>query len=271
MRPEEAARTWPDGTSDGEGIDDRGQSALTQTRAYLAQRKLPPGTRLPPERELCEILGVSRGDLRKALAILENRGELWRHVGKGTFVGARPVSDLVSVGAIAAQTSPAEVMRARLAIEPEIAREAALHANAGDIRMLHLCLAGARGSETWRQYESWDNRLHRAIAEAAHNALLIAVFDTINAVRRTVVWGRLREDGSRPPADHHSFAEHEAIVLAVEERDIRAAADRMRLHLRNVQAHLLGAASGGMGPVPGDRMAGPEDAGGRDQPAGDED
>jgi len=71
----------------GEG----GQSALTQLRAYLAQRELPPEARLPPERELSEILGVSRGELRKALAILEGQGELWRHVGKGTFVGARPV------------------------------------------------------------------------------------------------------------------------------------------------------------------------------------
>ena len=40
---------------------------------------------------------MSRGDLRKALAILEAQGELWRHVGKGTFVGARPVDELSSV------------------------------------------------------------------------------------------------------------------------------------------------------------------------------
>ena len=93
--------------------------------------------------------------------------------------------------------------------------------------------------ETWRQYESWDNRFHRAIAQAAHNALLLAVFDTVNAVRRTVVWGRLRDDDPHPPADHHSFAEHAAIVAAIEERDLAAAANRMRLHLRQVQALLL--------------------------------
>ena len=234
-----AARRGPESSSGADAGDDRGHSALTQLRAYLAQQSLPPGTRLPPERELCETLGVSRGDLRKALAILESRGELWRHVGKGTFIGARPVAELVSVGAIASQTNPAQVMRARLVIEPELAREAALSATAHDIEALRLCLSGARGSETWRQYESWDNRLHRTIAEAAHNALLLAVFDTINSVRRTVVWGRLRDEGPQPPADHHSFAEHEAIVRAVDERDLSAAADRMRLHLDNVQAPLL--------------------------------
>jgi DNA-binding FadR family transcriptional regulator len=218
---------------------DRGESAPTQLRAWLAQKALPPATRLPPERELSEILGVSRGELRKALAILERQGELWRHVGKGTFIGARPVAEISSVGAIAAQTSPAEVMRARLAVEPEIAREAALHANADDIAEMRLCVGGARHAETWRHYETWDNRLHRAVAQAAHNPLLLSIFDTVNAVRRTVVWGRMRVEGPRPPADHHSFAEHEAIVAAIEERNLAAAASRMRLHLQNVQAFLL--------------------------------
>ena len=129
--------------------------------------------------------------------------------GKGTFIGARPVAELSSVAAIAAATNPAEVMRARLAVEPELAREAALHATSDDIEEMKRCVAGARGAETWRQYENWDNRLHRAIAEAAHNALLLALFDTLNAVRRAVVWGRLRDEDPHPPADHHSFAEQQ--------------------------------------------------------------
>jgi GntR family transcriptional regulator, transcriptional repressor for pyruvate dehydrogenase complex len=224
---------------------DRGQSALTQLRAWLTQKALPPSTRLPSERELSELLGVTRGELRKALAILESHGELWRHVGKGTFIGARPVAEMSSVAAIAAQTNPAEVMRARLAVEPELAREAALHATADDIAEMRLCVASARRAETWRQYENWDNRLHRAIAEAAHNALLLAVFDTVNAVRRTVVWGRLRDESPHPPADHHSFAEHAAIVDAIEERNLAAAAGRMREHLRSVQALLIPTARAG--------------------------
>jgi DNA-binding FadR family transcriptional regulator len=239
---ESTARAGLDGIP--EAASDRGRSALTQLRAYLAQAELRPGTRLPAERELSEVLGVSRGDLRKALADLEVRGELWRHVGKGTFVGARPVAEFFSIAAMAAQTNPAEVMRARLVIEPELAREAALHANAEDIETLQACVRESRLAESWRQYESWDNRLHRAIAEAAHNALLLAVFDTVNAVRRTVVWGRLREDRQRPPVDHHSFTEHEAILDAIAERDLGRAATSMRLHLQTVQTLLLNPHSG---------------------------
>ncbi len=218
---------------------DQGQGALTQLRAYLAQRDLPSNTRLPPERELCDILGVSRGELRKALAKMEGNGELWRHVGKGTFIGTRPVKEYSDVTAIAALANPREVMQARLLIEPLIAREAALNATAGDIAELRQCIVASREALTWRQYENSDNRLHRTVAEATHNTILLALFDTLNAVRRAVVWGRLRYEVDRPPTDHHSFKEHEALVRAIEERDIDGAGQSMLRHLSHVQANLL--------------------------------
>jgi len=218
---------------------DQGEGALTQLRAYMAQRDLPANSRLPPERELCDILGVSRGELRTALAVLESTGELWRHVGKGTFIGARPTKEYSDVAAIAALTNPREVMQARLLIEPQIAREAALNATAGDIAELKQCMIASRQAQTWRQYENSDNRLHRAVAEAAHNTVLLALFDTLNAVRRAVVWGRLRDKVDRPPADHHSFVEHEALVRAIEERDMDGASQAMLRHLSHVEGNLL--------------------------------
>jgi len=218
---------------------DDGQGALTQLRAYLAQQDLPTNARLPPERELGEMLGVPRGELRKALAILEQDGEVWRHVGKGTFLGSRPAEEISTVATIAHQTNPREVMQARLAIEPQIAGEAALNATAEDIAELRLCLRGSESATTWRQYENWDNRLHRTVAEAAHNTVLLALFDTLNAVRRAVVWGRLRVDFDRPPMDHHSFCEHRSLVEAIAERDVKATTAAMRVHLVSVQNHLL--------------------------------
>ena len=220
---------------------DNGQSALTQLKAYVAQLNLPENARLPAERELCDILGVSRGELRKALALLEAEGEVWRHVGKGTFVGPRPLEEISLISGVAGRSNPAEVMRARLLIEPLLAGEAALHATAEDIAEMHLCLSGARRAETWRHYENWDNRLHRAVAEAADNVVLLALFDSLNAIRRTVVWGRLRQNPERPPADHHSFSDHDVIVAAIEDRDAEAAIQTMRRHLGTVHRILEGA------------------------------
>lgn len=214
-------------------------AALVQLRAYLAQRDLPHDTQLPPERVLCVELGVSRGELRRALAVLEDEGELWRHVGKGTFVGSAPIRDGVSIAEIAGQTAPADLINARAIIEPAIAREAALNATIDDVKAMRLSAAKARQAATWRQYENLDNLLHRQIAEATRNPVLLGLFDTLNLVRRAVVWGRLRPAENRPPRDHHSFAEHELIVDAIAERDLRAAAAAMRGHLESVGRRLL--------------------------------
>ncbi|HEX2552296.1 MAG TPA: FCD domain-containing protein [Microvirga sp.] len=215
-----------------------GVGVLMQLRAYLAQAQLPENGRLPPERELAAELGVSRAELRKALATLAAEGRLWRHVGKGTFLGNRPLDATTDVTAMVRRTNPAEVVKARLALEPEIARLAALNATPGQIMQMRDCLARSREAETWRQYEMWDNHFHRAIGEATQNSLLLGLLDTLSAVRRAVSWGRLRGEHLRPAADHHSFAAHEAIVAAIEERDMSGAAAAMRLHLLSVERNL---------------------------------
>ncbi|RWO63684.1 FCD domain-containing protein [Mesorhizobium sp.] len=216
-----------------------GHAALVQLQAYLAQMDHAGERRLPAERELSESLGVSRGDLRKALAVLEKDGRIWRHVGRGTFVGSGPVEETIGISEIAGRTNPADVMRARLILEPEIAREAALHATLSDIAAMRQSLVQTREAVTWRQYENVDNLLHRQIAQASRNNVLLGLFDVLNAVRRTVVWGRLRSEGARPPADHHSFADHERIVEAIAERDLGGAAAAMRLHLQQVERRLI--------------------------------
>jgi len=215
------------------------RGVITQLRAYLAQAELPEDGRLPPERDLSEALGVSRTELRKALGTLEAEGQIWRHVGKGTFVGSRPIDSLADIAALAKRTNPAEVMRARLIIEPEIARAAALTATPMHLAEMRSCHARTREAATWRQYESWDNRLHRTIAEAAQNIPLLGLFDTLNALRRAVTWGRLRSTPVKPRPDHHSFAEHEAIITAIENRDMGGAASAMRAHLQTVERKLL--------------------------------
>jgi DNA-binding FadR family transcriptional regulator len=216
-----------------------GHAALVQLQAYLAQHDLPTDSRLPAERELCEVLGVSRGDLRKALALLEKEGKIWRRVGKGTFIGSGPLEETVAIAEISGRTNPADLMRSRLIVEPEIAREAALHATQDDILAMRRSLVQTRAAATWRQYENLDNLLHRQIAQASRNTVLLGLFDVLNAIRRAVVWGRLRVEPARPPADHHSFTEHDRIVDAIENRDLGGAATAMRTHLQSVERRLI--------------------------------
>lgn len=218
-----------------------GEGALVQLRAYIAQGEFTLNDRLPPERELCEKLGIARAELRKAFAVLEAEGAIWRHVGRGTFVanGQGHGADFQSIAAIAKRTTPQQVMYARLVLEPQLAREAALCATAEHVEQLRDICAKARIAGTWRQYETLDNRFHSLVTEATQNTPLIAMYDQLNALRRTVVWGMLRQRYDRPPEDHHSFIEHESILVAIEERDTEAAQMGMKAHLSSVRDSLF--------------------------------
>ncbi|MCZ0964171.1 FadR/GntR family transcriptional regulator [Paracoccus benzoatiresistens] len=213
-------------------------SPLEKLRAYLETADLGEDGRLPPERELAEALDMGRTVLRKALATLQGQGLVWRHVGKGTFMGERPVASATDINALVLRTNPMEVMAARLAFEPEIARLAAANATGSQINDMRACAQKCRQAPTWRQYEHYDNRLHRSLGEATQNALLLALLDTMTTVRRAVTWSRRRDKPDRPPRDHHSFEQHDRILEAVAARDGQAAADAMRTHLRTVEQNL---------------------------------
>ena len=212
--------------------------ALVSLRGFLSRQDISLNSRLPPERELCKELGATRTELRKALAVLESEGQIWRHVGRGTFVGARPELKLGDIEYLSGRTSPAQVMESRLAIEPQLARLAALHGTKADFAEMRLCNRRCRAAREWRVYEAWDNKFHRAIAAATHNTLLVSLFDTLNTVRRSTVWGQLRST-TLPPADHASFHEHDALYEAISGRDPDLAAENMRIHLRTVRDRVL--------------------------------
>lgn len=213
-----------------------GEGALVQLRAYIAQGQFDFNDRLPSERLLCDELGVSRAELRKAFAVLESEGSIWRHVGRGTFVGNGTTgsNDAQGIAAIAKRTTPREVMYARLLLEPMLAREAAMHATAEHVEELSRISRNSRAARTWREYESLDNEFHSIIAATTQNTPLIAMYDQLNALRRTVVWGRLRDRPDHPPTDHHSFVEHQIILDAIEDRDAESAYAGMRNHMQSV-------------------------------------
>lgn len=220
-----------------EGRDDGGVERL---RAFIRAGDYAPGDRLPPERELIGALGLSRSTLRRALDTLEREGAIWRHVGKGTFVSSGEVegtgSRLLDLGR---QLTPFRMVRARMVIEPAIAREAAINASGEAMTRMRLAMDRAAAAATWGEYEAQDDRFHRSIAEGTDNVLLLALFDQLNEVRRAVAWGAVTRDSARPPLDHQSFAEHREIADAIARRNPEAAFEAMRAHIRSVSARLF--------------------------------
>lgn len=220
----------------------RKTDALSLLRDYIDAGGYGAGDKLPPERQLIDQLGLTRAALRQALETLERSGAIWRHVGKGTFIAEGPpgmAPDLDSLTSLGRQLTPMRMMQARICIEPALAREAAVHATGEEMTAMEQILQRSRAAATWAEYEAQDDQFHRTLAESTDNAMLLSVFDQLNRVRRAVTWGTVNRSSTRPPADHTSFDEHDAIARAIAERDPDGAWSAMRTHLKSVSARLF--------------------------------
>lgn len=211
---------------------------LTRVRTWIASSSLSEGDRLPPERELCSTLGVSRAELRKCFLVLEAEGSLARQVGRGTFLAKKSnvrASNTFekTVADLAERTGPREAMVARLAIEPELARLAAFNASPRQLRDLRQLAGNMRTATSWLIYEEMDSRFHDTLAAASGNSLLHELHKILNGVRFVVVWRRLNTSEEAPQSNYHSFAEHEAIVSALEQRSGDDAYAAMSKHLQS--------------------------------------
>lgn len=194
--------------------------------------------RLPSERALCETYGATRHQVRRALRHLEEMGLIWRHVGRGTFVGARPVINLAEVRYLGKLVTAEQVIAARLSLEPEIAFLAAAHATPADLDRLRVCNQRCRDAVDWPEYEAWDNNIHHAVARASQNKLLLHFFETVNVLRRSAP-RPMPHAGPRPAPDYVSFDQHEEIVSAIARGEGEGARRAMRAHLHSVSARLL--------------------------------
>jgi DNA-binding FadR family transcriptional regulator len=221
----------------------RREKAMAKLVAMLEGPDYPANSRLPAERDLSVKLGLSRSGLREALEVLEAQGRIWRHVGQGTFVGTRPAAEPAELNLITARTSPTEVLETRLLLEPLLARMAALRATEAEIEQMQYLLEKSEAARDAKTWELWDGRLHRAVAEAAHNGLLLAIFDAFNAMRRQAKWSALRQT-ALTPARHAAYcAHHRAYVAAIAARDPAKAEALMKKHIEAVRDGLLGAAA----------------------------
>jgi DNA-binding FadR family transcriptional regulator len=198
-----------------------------------------PGARLPTERELAERFAVPRNAVRKMLAQLEAEGCITRHVGRGTFLahaGAVPAAELGELG----HTSPAELMEARLRIEPAVAELVVTRATPADFERMETCLERAERAATLDEFELWDAALHEAMAAATHNAFVTRVLNMVTAARQQAEWGKLKDRIVTPERRLRYQEEHRAIVRALKERDGEQASAAILAHLEHARRNLFG-------------------------------
>jgi len=210
----------------GNGGTERAESSLhgeilSRLRDYVVEGNIPEGGRVP-ERQLCELFGISRTPLREALKVLAAEGLIELLPNRGARVrqlGPRDLEELFDV------MGGLESLAGRLACENITDDEI------GEIERLHYEMYGYYLHRDMHNYFLANQRIHEKIVEAARNATLRAAYANfagrIRRVRYCANFARKRQRWGE------AMREHEAILDALRRRAGSELADILFHHLRN--------------------------------------
>ena len=201
----------------------------------LILSKLNPGDKLPGERELAEMLSVSRSSIRDAMRRLQLMGLVEPRQGAGTVVREIDhealVTPLANVIAHKRQLV-GELLDFRKMLEPPMAARAAKNASADEVsrmeEILHRQDKKVRNGELAVEE---DTEFHYVIAQASGNSVVLKVMDVVMDLLRETRSRSLQSEG-RP---QKSLAGHKKILSAIKRRDGEGAENAMRQHIRDVE------------------------------------
>jgi DNA-binding FadR family transcriptional regulator len=205
-----------------------------QLRQLIDRGDFPVGARLPAERDLAILLGISRPTLREALIALEVDGRIRIHVGSGIYV--LPTQK----GAVAAAVSaagPFELLNARSLFESAVADAAARIATPADIAKVDATIAEMRSAQhPGPQSMVLDRAFHGAVADILGNDAVTKVVTDLFDQRINPYFIQLASYFENADSWHAALSEHEVIRDRLAANDGAGAAAAMRLHLQCSQA-----------------------------------
>jgi GntR family transcriptional repressor for pyruvate dehydrogenase complex len=205
----------------------------------LILKKLQPGDKLPSERELAELLRVSRGSIRDAIRGLELMGLVEPRQGTGTIVREISVESIANPFATALKRRKelvSELLDFRKMLEPPLAARAATHASPEEIIEMEDILR--RQEEIQNQGDAAvaeDAEFHYSVALASGNSVVLKVIDIIMDLLRDTRARSLQVEGR----SQKSLTGHRRILAAIKRNDAEAAKAAMRRHLEDVEEIVL--------------------------------
>lgn len=193
------------------------------------------GDRLPPERELCEILGVSRPVLREALKALQVMNIIDIRQGAGAYLKNLVPEDVVEHLDIVFHLDASlyhDLYEARRILEGSIARMAAVNITSAQLAEIeeNIKLAGANIDDTERFYQL-DLDLHNLILAASGNRVIPVFMQSIHKLALVI----RKKTNARPEIRKNTIHDHLEILKALRSRDPDLAEQAMENHLTNVE------------------------------------
>ena len=212
---------------------------VAQQIERLILKKLRPGDKLPSERELAELLRVSRSSIRDAIRGLELMGLVEPRQGAGTIVREPSAELLANPFANALKRRRelvSELLDFRKMLEPPLAARAATHASSDEIsEMEEILRRQEQKQDQGDAAVAEDAEFHYSIALASGNSVVLKVLDILMDLLRETRERSLQVDGRA----QKSLAGHRRILTAIKRHDADAAKSAMRRHIEDVEEIVL--------------------------------
>ncbi|MFE9773504.1 FadR/GntR family transcriptional regulator [Streptomyces sp. NPDC005931] len=220
---------------------------LESIEARVLAGELKAGDRLPPERELAPVLGVSRSALREALRVLETIGVLVAQSGRGPDAGARIVRNpdgalgrLLRLHFALGSYRLEDVLEARVTLERSSFQAAAEHASAEDLDEAETLLWRMRAPDMEvAEFNDLDTRFHVLIARSSGNQLTSTLTAAVRESVRPLILRALETVEDWPAAARALNDEHTELLRLVRAGQAAAAADLVEKHIRGFHGTLV--------------------------------
>jgi GntR family transcriptional repressor for pyruvate dehydrogenase complex len=211
------------------------ESAVDAIRQYIIKEQLKPGDMLPSERQIQQLLGISRSTLREALRVLQRMGLIEARQGKGLIVremDLRPmVETFVSHLELLDDSSFHHLHGLRNIIELGAAEQAAKQRTPEDLARMEAVLASMRGRmERQELVLEEDMGFHDVLVQATHNPLLETLYSCLTPF---LVEVRVQRELTQEELNSCEV-EHTAIYEAIRDRDAARAIRLMQEHMEGI-------------------------------------
>jgi GntR family transcriptional regulator, transcriptional repressor for pyruvate dehydrogenase complex len=217
------------------------EQVMAQIEERILDGRLKAGDKLPSERDLAALLGVSRPSLRESLRVLEALGIVDIRPGGGADGGAVLVGEpgsgfvnLLKLQLALGQFQQTEVLETRIALETWCCEEAAVRATEQDHRDLGLILDRMDDPDiTTDEFNRLDAAFHVRIAESTGNSLTSHLMGSLRiAINRQMIeaYARLEDWKKTAPVVRR---EHREILDALQRREPAAARQCVGDHIRS--------------------------------------
>lgn len=206
---------------------------VMQLRDMIHRGELRSGDRLPPERDLAKLLGVSRPTLRAGIRTLSAVGVLQSRQGAGTFVVEADASPALDANPLRMMASlhgftNDEMFEARISLEMAVAALAAERATGEQLAAMSEEVAEMFAAlDQPKEYLVHDMRFHQTIAAASGNRILTALMNMV----ATILFETRSKTVHRALDLKESADMHRQIYRAIRDRNPMAAREAMRDHL----------------------------------------